>query len=468
MLKEHTNIFRQLIIVGDLLIVAGCFFWGYMIRIPVESLRPIEHYFLFLPLMLVAWVGTLHYTGMYRSIRTHEPVEIFYNIFKSAVIAFAIFSSTVYVVRSEGISRSLITVIFLLTTIGITSARLGLLYIFRYVRYRGFNYRNILLVGTGQRAQRFLRVIEQHNEWGLRVIGLIDEEQKHIGEQIQNYKVLGTLKNMGDVLDEMVVDEVVFVVPGEWLDKIQEAIFICEGRGVKVFVAVDFFETKLFRNKVTTMGEFPLLTLENTPDQLWHLLIKRIFDIIFSSLALIILSPVFMIIALLIKWTSPGPVFFQQVRCGLNSRRFILYKFRTMVPDAHTRLKALMQDNEMSGPVFKITNDPRLTPIGKFLRKTSLDEIPQFWNVIKGDMSLIGPRPPIPEEVKQYDDWHRKRLRMRPGITCLWQVQGRNNISDFDEWAKLDVEYIENWSLFLDFKILLKTIPAVLSGVGAK
>jgi lipopolysaccharide/colanic/teichoic acid biosynthesis glycosyltransferase len=178
--------------------------------------------------------------------------------------------------------------------------------------------------------------------------------------------------------------------------------------------------------------------------------------------------PVFVIIAILIKISSGGPIFFKQLRCGLYGRKFVFYKFRTMIADAESKLKDLAKYNEMNGPVFKMTNDPRITRVGKWLRKFSIDELPQLWNVFKGDMSLVGPRPPLPSEVEQYDIWQRRRLSMRPGITCLWQARGRNKITDFTEWMRLDLEYIDTWSLLLDFKILIKTIPVVLFGTGAK
>ena len=198
------------------------------------------------------------------------------------------------------------------------------------------------------------------------------------------------------------------------------------------------------------------------------MIFKRIIDIIVSALALVILAPVFAVIAIIIKRTSDGPAFFAQERCSLNGRRFKLYKFRTMDKDAEGKLKDLMAHNQMDGPAFKMDNDPRVTPVGKFLRKSSLDEFPQFYNVLRGDMSLIGPRPPLPKEVEKYDFWQRRRLSMRPGLTCLWQVSGRNKIKDFDEWARLDLKYIDEWSPLLDTKIFFKTIPTVLFGIGAK
>jgi len=233
-------------------------------------------------------------------------------------------------------------------------------------------------------------------------------------------------------------------------------------------VAVDYFNLKISRIRQTEFEGFPLLTFESAPNTLWPLIIKRAFDLVVSGALLVLLSPLFLLIALIVKFTSKGPVFFRQERCGLNGRRFTLYKFRTMIDDAESRINELLMKNEMKGPAFKFAKDPRITRVGKFLRVSSIDELPQLWNVFVGDMSLVGPRPPLPAEVKKYEPWHRRRLSMRPGITCLWQVSGRNKITDFDEWAKLDLEYIDKWSLWLDAAILLKTVPVVLLGIGAK
>lgn len=213
---------------------------------------------------------------------------------------------------------------------------------------------------------------------------------------------------------------------------------------------------------------FPLLTFETTSDKHQELIFKRIIDIIVSAIGLVMMAPIFLVVAIVIKYTSEGPVLFAQERCSLNGRRFKLYKFRTMVKDAEGKLKDLMAFNQMGGPAFKMDNDPRVTAVGKFLRKSSLDEFPQLYNVLRGDMSLIGPRPPLPSEVEKYDFWQRRRLSMRPGLTCLWQVSGRNKIKDFDEWARLDLKYIDEWSPLLDTKIFFKTIPTVLFGIGAK
>jgi exopolysaccharide biosynthesis polyprenyl glycosylphosphotransferase len=216
----------------------------------------------------------------------------------------------------------------------------------------------------------------------------------------------------------------------------------------------------------TDLDGTPMLTVSATPRQPVALLLKRLTDLAGAACALVVLSPVYVVAAVLVKATSPGPILFTQQRVGLNGRTFRLYKFRSMYKDAEARRSALADRNEMTGPVFKIKDDPRVTPVGKWMRRFSIDEIPQFWNVLAGDMSLVGPRPPIPSEVKQYERWQRRRLSMKPGITCLWQVSGRNAI-DFDNWMKLDLAYIDTWSLRLDVQILLRTVPVVLTARGA-
>ena len=323
-------------------------------------------------------------------------------------------------------------------------------------------------MGTGKRAERFIDLVRAHSEWGLKIHGLVDEDSTRRGSLINGVKVVGSFDDFSEIIHNNVIDQVVFIVPRSWLGKIENLVYLCEEVGIKISLALDFFNFKISRVKQTDLFGFPLITFESTPDKMWHLFLKRLFDIIFSAVGLLVLSPVFVLIGLVIKLNSPGPVFFQQKRVGVNKRIFTLYKFRTMVEGAEAKLGDLLAHNEMNGPVFKMAKDPRMTSVGKYLRKLSFDELPQFWNVLLGNMSLIGPRPPLPSEVKKYQPWQRRRLSMRPGITCLWQAYGRSKIVDFDEWMRLDLEYIDNWSLRLDTKIFFKTIPVVLSGVGAK
>ncbi len=262
------------------------------------------------------------------------------------------------------------------------------------------------------------------------------------------------------------VDEVIFVVPRLRLNHIENAINACETEGIKATIAVDLFDLKIARAYPTDLDDIPLLTFKTTVAKEWQLFIKRIIDIVISGLGIVILSPLFLIVAILIKLTSRGPLLFRQERLGLNGRKFVLYKFRTMYKGAQKELSKVEVFNEMDGPDFKKKKIQWITPVGRILRKFSIDELPQLFNVFVGHMSLIGPRPTVPEEVVQYKSWQRRRLSMRPGITCLWQVSGRNKI-DFNEWMKMDLEYLDNWSLWFDLKILIRTIPVVLFGIGA-
>jgi exopolysaccharide biosynthesis polyprenyl glycosylphosphotransferase len=312
-----------------------------------------------------------------------------------------------------------------------------------------------------------MKLVQKHDEWGLKIIGLVDDEKDMLGKNIYGNKVIGLLKDIPVILNMQVIDEVIFIVPRKWLSVIEESLLACEARGVKATIAADFFNMKIAQSMSSEIEGIPLLGFRTTVGEEWQLLLKRLFDIIFSAMGIIFGLPLFTATAIAIKWLSPGEVAFKQVRIGLNGRKFVMYKFRTMVNGAEDKKREITSFNETNGPTFKMRNDPRITKFGNFLRRTSIDELPQLFNVLKGDMSIVGPRPPIPSEVKKYEVWQRRRLSMKPGLTCLWQANGRNNV-DFDKWMRLDLEYIDNWSLGLDFKILLKTIPAVLFSIGAR
>jgi exopolysaccharide biosynthesis polyprenyl glycosylphosphotransferase len=253
------------------------------------------------------------------------------------------------------------------------------------------------------------------------------------------------------------------------LERVESVIQLCELEGVEAWLVADFFATQIAHASFDEMFGHPLLVFRSTPEASWQMLAKLLLDFFGALLMLVVAGIPMLIIALLIKLTSPGPAIFRQQRSGVNGAPFTIFKFRTMATNAEQFQHELAAMNEMSGPVFKVTNDPRVTPIGKFLRKFSLDELPQLFNVLRGEMSLVGPRPLPVDEVKRFSDLaHRRRLSVKPGLTCLWQVSGRNEISDFKEWVRLDLEYIDNWSIWLDLLILLRTVPAVFIGAGAK
>jgi exopolysaccharide biosynthesis polyprenyl glycosylphosphotransferase len=299
------------------------------------------------------------------------------------------------------------------------------------------------------------------------------ELQQHTGEGVEVVAELDLVETPVQQIVSLLHDHSIFGVilsaKHTNFEQVEYVIRACELEGIEVWLIADFFSTQISRTSFDELLGRPLLIFRTAPETSWHGLIKQLMDMVGSLLLLILLSPVFLLVAIAIKISSPGPVFFQQQRSGLSGSPFTLYKFRTMVTNAEQFKHELAAMNEMSGPVFKITNDPRVTPIGKFLRKYSLDELPQLFNVFRAEMSLVGPRPLPVDEVRRFENLaHRRRLSMKPGLTCLWQISGRNQISDFKEWVRLDLEYIDNWSLWLDLKILLLTIPVVLRGTGAK
>ncbi|MDH4222392.1 MAG: sugar transferase [candidate division Zixibacteria bacterium] len=330
---------------------------------------------------------------------------------------------------------------------------------------KGNHVQNILVVGTGSLAQDFIRKAKENKDWKVKILGLLDWDKAQRGKLVSGIQVIGTLEGLPQIIKNNHIDYIVYAVPKRFLNLIEESISTCEKMGVSACVLADYFPIKFNHKKLLTFEETPFIFFSPAPKKTEAVLIKEIFDRVIAFILIILFSPLMLLTAILVKKSSKGTVLFKQQRVGLNGKKFILYKFRTMVENAEELKKSLQDKNEMEGPAFKIKEDPRIIRIGKFMRKTSLDELPQLFNVLAGDMSLVGPRPPLPQEVSNYDMWHRKRLCMKPGLTCLWQVNGRNSIN-FDKWMKLDLEYINNWSLFLDLKILLKTIPAVLSMSG--
>ena len=295
-------------------------------------------------------------------------------------------------------------------------------------------------------------------------------------EQVMEIKVMAEFDLESQPMSDLVaamhqysVSRVIFAGGHGQISRLQEAIGACETEGVEAWIVADFIHTSIARPDFDVFGKRPMLVFRSTPDVSWALMVKEFIDRVGALIGLVLASPLFLLIALLIRATSPGPIVFRQLRSGKNGKPFTMYKFRSMRTDAEMERDELVRFNVMSGPVFKLEKDPRVTPIGRFLRKTSFDEFPQLLNVLKGEMSLVGPRPLPIYEVEQFANTaQRRRLSMKPGLTCLWQVSGRNEVTDFDDWVRLDLQYIDNWSLWLDLKILLKTIPVVLFGWGAR
>ena len=316
--------------------------------------------------------------------------------------------------------------------------------------------RRFVLVGIDREIARIREELTTRADHSVSIVAevnLVETPVQQLVAELHNHSVFG----------------VILSAKHTNFEQVEYVIRACELEGVEVWLVADFFSTQISRTSLDELLGRPLLIFRTAPEDSWRIVVKQVVDLVGAFLLLILLSPLFALIALLIKYTSPGPILFRQQRSGLNGRPFTIFKFRTMVTNAEQFKHELLAMNEMTGPVFKVTNDPRITPMGKFLRKWSLDELPQIFNVLRGEMSLVGPRPLPVDEVKRFENLsHRRRLSVKPGLTCLWQVKGRNQINDFREWVRLDLEYIDNWSLGLDFKILLMTVPAVLRGTGAK
>jgi exopolysaccharide biosynthesis polyprenyl glycosylphosphotransferase len=371
----------------------------------------------------------------------------------------------IFIFQMKTFSRAIFFLFLFLGFVLLAATRVTLVWLSKRTGHSTDDLRNVLIVGTGPEAVEVRTKLKAHQELGMRVVGHLPGPNP-APMAIDEALLLGTLLDLKRIVEERVVDDVIFAIPVVESLACEREIGWCEEVGVTVHLRADLVRTLFARMYPTDLDGTPMLTVSATPRQPVALLVKRVLDLVGSVVALVVLSPVCAIATILVKATSPGPVFFRQTRIGLNGRTFTLYKFRSMYKDAEQRRAALAGRNEMSGPVFKIKDDPRITPIGKWMRRFSIDELPQFWNVLAGDMSLVGPRPPIPEEVKKYERWQRRRLSMKPGITCLWQVSGRNGI-DFDDWMRLDLAYIDTWSLRLDVQILLRTVPVVLTARGA-
>ena len=316
--------------------------------------------------------------------------------------------------------------------------------------------RRFILVGTEREIARMRKELKDQTDQSVEIVAdlnLLETPVQQIVSMLHHYSVYG----------------VILSAKHTYFEQVEYVIRACELEGVEVWLIADFFATQISRTSFDELLDRPLLVFRTTPEASWQSVIKHVMDLVGAFILLIVLSPLFLLIAIAIKLTSPGPVFFQQQRSGQNGAPFTLYKFRTMITNAEQLKHELEALNEMSGPVFKVTNDPRITRIGKWLRRYSLDELPQFFNVLRGEMSLVGPRPLPVDEVRRFSDLaHRRRLSVKPGITCLWQISGRNQIKDFKDWVRLDLEYIDNWSLWLDLSILLRTIPAVFAATGAR
>jgi exopolysaccharide biosynthesis polyprenyl glycosylphosphotransferase len=468
MFRGHHRQIRLLFGASDSALLALAFALAYWTRSRLE----LTHEFYILPPVIAAlagwvmlvWVGLGYWWEIYDRIDSGAPRVILRDAFRQCLVGSVLTIIFEYAWRLD-LSRSFVGLFAGYTWVLLCLFRLNAGRLLAYARRGRAHY--VMVVGLGEPARRVARELENAASHGIRLTGFFSDSAGPVEAEVEldaRYPVYA-LDRLPELLRRHVIDEIIFAVDTRRLPMLEEAMLACDEEGVRTRVAVDFFPHVHSEIYLDRLGASPLLTFSATPHDEIRLLVKRAIDLLLSAAALLVLFPFMLLIAALIRLTSPGPAIFRQERCGLNGRRFTFYKFRSMCEDAEA-MRASLEHMSRRQTALKIPNDPRTTPVGRWLRKFSIDEWPQLFNVLKGDMSLVGPRPAIPEEVDQYERWQRRRLRMRPGLTCLWAVSGRDAV-DFETWMRMDMQYIDNWSLALDWKILIRTIPQVLSGRGA-
>lgn len=462
MISRKQEISLQLNQIADGLILALALYVGYALRryqiidfdlLPV--IPPLEGFLwmflvagLFGPLLL-EMQGFYQYPlekSVHRSLRQIAYAGVWLGLLLGACVVFL----------KLGIpSRSAFLLFLVLAPLGLLAREA--IYRDLYLRRlrRGAHGESIILAGTSRRMDELVDHLSPVQRLEINIAERVGLEN-------------GDTEKLVEAMHRHSVGRVVLAFDNQNAEAMQGAIAACETEGVEAWVAADFFRASIARPTYDSLGSTPMLVFRVTPELSWAMMVKNAMDRILAFLALVFLAPFFLLIAAIIKFTSSGPVIFKQQRAGRHGKPFTMYKFRSMRSGAEMERDGLMAHNQMSGPVFKIEKDPRITPFGAWLRRTSLDEFPQLFNVLLGDMSLVGPRPLPIYEVDNFElTAHRRRLSMKPGLTCLWQISGRNIVKDFNEWVKLDVQYIDNWSLGLDLSILLRTVPVVLFGRGA-
>jgi len=470
MLKQQAKLLNRISIAVDAVAIMVAFVVAYfLVQGYSARLGELNDYTWVLMIVVPVWLFLLTYFGVYNSMRTKPFLSLVADLLKVHVAGAIITTSCVFLVDPRGFSRVFMVSFILCTLILIVLAKGSVALLLRYFRRRGFNSRNLLIVGSDERAQHFASLVRQHANWGLVIKGIVALPGEAPDGSIAECSRLGLPEELVETCKINMIDEVVFSLPCEFFSILDSYLVALQEMGIVARMVVDLYDIPSSRKELSMFhNDIPMLTYHSKAFDAGQLLLKRCLDIIGAVAGLIITALFFPFIALAIRLESPGPLFFGQLRVGENGRPFTCWKFRSMFVDAEARKKDLMYRNEMQGAMFKIKDDPRITKVGRFLRKTSLDELPQFWNVFKGEMSLVGTRPPTPDEVSTYQNWHRKRICIKPGITGLWQVSGRNQIQDFDEVVRLDIKYIEQWSLWLDIKLIMKTVWVVLASKGAR
>ncbi|HEY0516811.1 MAG TPA: sugar transferase [Solirubrobacteraceae bacterium] len=461
-----------LIVLADTLLVNLAFFLGYYVRYQLQLFTAVQDnndapYSAYIPFQLAFTVMMLLFLaldGVYRHRREGGWFEELYRIGNATTTTTVMLIAATFLIQPLVYSRLLPFEVGLFTIVLLSGVRLARRVVAAQLRKRGIGLDRVLIVGAGEIGRAVMRNLVARPELGYQVVGFVDDDLSK--GDLGRFKALGGLDSVGTVMKSERVDEMIITLPWMYHRTIMGLVRTCQAAGVRARVVPDLFQLSLSRVDFDDMGGIPLMSLKATTLPRAGRLIKRALDFAFALIALVAASPLLLLLSVLIRLDSPGPALFKQRRVGQAGRPFDIYKFRTMRVGAEAEEALLKEHNESTGPLFKMRADPRITGIGGFLRRSSLDELPQFINVLRGEMSVVGPRPGRPAEVAEYQPWHRQRLEVPPGITGLWQVSGRSEL-DFDDLVHLDFLYLEHWSLALDLTILLKTIPAVISRRGA-
>jgi exopolysaccharide biosynthesis polyprenyl glycosylphosphotransferase len=466
MLKENDRLYNNVLAFFDVLISIIAFVLAYYIRVltVAKSLLYTEQYLILGILIIPVWYILLKMVNLDNNqrIKAYSLVLIEYSIV--IFIGISILFAFIFIFKLENISRIAILIFGLIDLI--------LLFIVRIVYYQflkkktisGKNTKNVILIADDSSVE-FIQKLLDGVQWGYKVFCIISNSEKIIREFSHQYDIRNDKENIDKLIEKHAVDEIIYCKNEIDTEELKHLIYSCQEIGVTLQIQSSLFNLIASKSHVNYFGEIPVMAFKTTSTDYFALSVKAVTDYIVSALAILFFLPFLIIISIIIKLESKGPILFKQKRVGLRGRMFTMYKFRTMVQNAEQIRKELEDKNEADGPVFKIKKDPRITRFGSFLRKTSLDEFPQFFNVLRGDMSIVGPRPPVKEEVEQYERHQLRRLSMKPGITCIWQVSGRNEIS-FEEWMKMDLRYIDNWSLKYDLILILKTINTIFKKTG--
>jgi len=459
---------RILFALADLALTAVAFQAAFATRLALHRNLPGSYVFdiparsLVLVFCIVTWVAAGWWLDVNSRLGRRGWRIVLRDAFRQAMLGSLSLLIFEFLLRLD-LSRFFIALFAVYSTLFLVAFRFAAMQFGESMRKSGKGF--VLVVGTGERALRLGRMLEQAADDGINIFGFISTSAAGAPVALERTYPMFTLAELPKLLGQHVIDEILFAVESPELAALEEVFLHCDEEGVRTRVAVDFFPHVNSQIRLDNLGDTRLLTFSAAPDDDLRLLVKRSIDFSAAVVGVAIGFPIFLAIALAVRMTSPGPAIFRQERCGLNGRKFRVYKFRSMRADAEDhKAEVVHLSTRRTAP--KIPNDPRLTPLGRYLRRFSLDELPQLFNVIRGEMSLVGPRPAIPSEVAEYQRWQRRRLRMRPGLTCLWALNGRD-ACDFETWMRLDLQYIDNWSLGLDCKILLRTIPQVLTGKGA-